>query len=242
MNNRFIRTQMLVGGNGMKKLAESRVIVFGIGGVGGYVCEALARGGVGNIVLVDNDVVSLSNLNRQIIATEETVGMLKTEAMGKRIKSINPECRVEIHNVFYLPGEEGIVTGDADYVVDAIDTVSGKIQIVLDAQALGVPVISSMGTGNKLFPQMLEISDIYKTSVCPLAKVMRRELKARGVKRLKVVYSKEKPVKPALSTGELSEYGEKSNKRVTPGSVSFVPPAAGLLIAGEVIRNILEGI
>ncbi len=231
----FVRTEMLVGKEGMEKLAKSRVVIFGIGGVGGYVCEALARSGVGNIVIVDNDVVSVSNINRQIIASKLTVGRLKTDVMKERIASINPSCEVEIHNVFYIPPENGIISEKDSFVVDAIDTVSGKIQIIMEARKCGVPVISSMGTGGKLRPDMLKVSDIYKTSVCPLAKVMRKELKARGVESLRVVYSEEAPAK-SHDDGERI----KDGKRPAVGSVSFVPPVAGMLMAAEVVRYLLE--
>lgn len=222
------RTALLIGEQGTKRLAEAKVLVFGVGGVGGFVCEALARAGVGQIDIVDNDVVSESNINRQIIATWETIGQAKTELMQKRIASINPACRVEAFNCFYLPGDETVTDQfhftAYDYVVDAIDTVSAKIDIIIRGKGAGVPVISSMGTGNKLDPGKFEITDISKTSVCPLAKVVRRELRQRGVNDVKVLFSKEEPIK---------------NGGRTPGSISFVPSAAGLLIAGEVIRDLL---
>lgn len=259
MDNRFIRTQMLLGEEGLEKLKNSKVAVFGIGGVGGYVVEALARSGVGKLVLVDNDIVSLSNLNRQIIATEDTIGRHKTEVMKERVLSINPKCQVETYNIFYLPKDaKSVISGEIydeknltyvenydildeeiDYIVDAIDTVSGKIQLVLDGKEKGIPVISSMGTGNKLNPTELEVADIYKTSVCPLAKVMRKELRARGVDKLKVVYSKEEPKVCVLDEDEITTLGENTNKRRTPGSVSFVPSIAGLIIASEVIKDLL---
>lgn len=241
MDNRFIRTQMLIGSEGLEKLANSKVAVFGIGGVGGFVCEALARAGIGSLILVDNDTVSISNLNRQIIATENTIGMAKTEAMRDRILSINPNCNIKVHNTFYLPGISGIIDQDTSYIVDAIDTVTAKIQLVMDAEKMGIPIMSSMGTGNKLNPTQLMVADIYKTSVCPLAKVMRKELKERGVKKLKVVYSKELPLECNLSEEELIAMGENTNKRRTPGSISFVPSAAGLIIASEVVKDLLEG-
>lgn len=240
MDNRFIRTQMLIGSDGLEKLANSKVAVFGIGGVGGFVCEALARAGIGSLILVDNDAVSMSNLNRQIIATQNTIGMAKTEAMRERILSINPNCNIKVHNTFYLPGISGIIDEDTSYIVDAIDTVTAKIQLVMDAEKMGIPIISSMGTGNKLNPTQLMVADIYKTSVCPLAKVMRKELKQRGVKKLKVVYSKELPLECKLSEEELIAMGESTNKRRTPGSISFVPSAAGLIIASEVVKDLLE--
>ncbi len=232
MNPRFIRSQMLLGEAAINRLLKANVLIFGIGGVGGSLAEALARSGVGAITLVDNDTVNESNINRQIIATGETVGQLKTEAMKQRILSINPNCRVTIHNLFYLPESENIITADYDYIADAIDTVTAKIDIIMKAQALGIPVISCMGTGNKLHPELLEIEDIYKTSVCPLCRVMRTELKKRGVPKLDVVYSKEIPRKPETLSCE------ESTKRQTPGSVAFVPPAAGLLMASRIVQNL----
>ncbi len=210
----------------MERLAGARVAVFGIGGVGGYVAEALARSGIGALDLIDSDTVSRTNLNRQIIALQSTVGREKTEVMRERILDINPDCRVEVHNCFYLPEtKDQFDFGAYSYVVDAVDTVTAKLQLVLQAKECGVPVISSMGAGNKLHPELFEVADIYKTSVCPLARVMRRELKKRGVKELKVVYSKEPPVPPQQESG-------------VPGSVAFVPPAAGLILAAEVVRDL----
>lgn len=238
MDNRLVRTQMLLGEAAMEKLKNSTVAVFGIGGVGGYAAEAIARCGVGKIVLIDNDTVDISNLNRQIIALESTVGMAKTEVMKNRIHDINPNTEVVCHNRFFLPGTTGIITDELDYVVDAIDTISGKIEIIMQCGEKNIPVISSMGTGNKLDPSKLEITDIYKTSVCPLAKVMRKELKERGIKHLKVVYSKEQPRKPILT--EEQAKAEKEKRRKTPASISFVPPSAGLLIASQVIRDLSE--
>ena len=240
MYEQFERTRLLFGREAMEKLAASRVAVFGIGGVGGYVVEALARCGVGAIVLIDNDKVALSNLNRQIIATMDSVGREKTQVMKERILSINPDCRVEVHNCFYLPETRDSFDFSAyDYVVDAVDTVTAKIDLVLSAQEAGTPIISSMGTGNKLNPAMFEVADIYKTSVDPLARVMRRELKKRGVKKLKVVYSREEPVK----TGEIERLeeireAEAPKRRSIPASNAFVPPSAGLLIASEVVRDL----
>ncbi len=229
------RTEMLMGSDAVERLKNACVAVFGVGGVGGYTVEALARSGVGTIHVIDNDDVALTNLNRQIIATHHTIGMKKTEAAKERILSINPQCNVITHDVFYTPE-----TADEfdftmfDYVVDAIDTVTGKIGLVMQAQSAGTPIISSMGTGNKLDPSAFEVSDIYKTSVCPLAKVMRHELKKRGVKKLKVVYSKELPVTPVC------ESDESPFKRRVPASNSFVPPVAGMIIAGEVIKDIVS--
>lgn len=209
----------------MDKLQKSRVAVFGVGGVGGYTVEALARSGVGTLDLIDNDKVCLSNINRQIIATRSTVGKYKVDVAKERIIDINPDAKVNIYKTFYLPEtKDQFHFEDYDYVVDAIDTVTGKIQLVLQAQEAGTPIISSMGAGNKINPSQFEVADIYKTSVCPLAKVMRRELKKRGVKKLKVVYSKEKPIK---------------NSEDVPGSNAFVPSTVGLIIASEVIKDIL---
>lgn len=234
MNDFFTRTEMLLGSVAMEKLKNSKVALFGVGGVGGNVAEALARSGIGRIDLIDNDSVSPSNINRQIIATTETIGKMKTEVMKSRIKEINPDAEVNTFNIFILP--ENINDFDFsvyDYVVDAIDTVSGKLAIIQKCSELGIPVISSMGTGNKLDPTMFEITDIYKTSVCPLARVMRTELKKRGIKKLKVLYSKETPIKP-----KSEQIGE--NGKVIPGSVSFVPSVAGLIIGGEVIKDLIK--
>ncbi len=233
MPEQFSRTELLLGHEAMEKLAGSRVAVFGIGGVGGYVVEALARSGVGALDLIDNDKVALSNINRQIIATMKTVGMDKVDAAKERILDINPDCKVTTYKTFYMPD-----TADQfdftlyDYVVDAIDTVTGKLTIIENAKKAGVPVISSMGAGNKLDASAFEVADLYKTSVCPLAKVMRRECKKRGIRSLKVVYSKEEPVK---SSAVLSEGG-----RNIPGSIAFAPSSAGLVIAGEVIKDLTK--
>ncbi len=236
MEDFYSRTAMLLGKEAIKMLSEARVAVFGIGGVGGYVVEALVRAGVGAIDLVDNDEVCRSNLNRQIIATTSTLGMSKVDAMEARIKDIHPECIVRKNQCFYLPETAGQFDfTQYSYVVDAIDTVTGKIQLVMQAKEAGVPIISSMGTGNKLNPTELEVEDIYKTSVCPLAKVMRRELKKRGVEKLKVVYSKEEPRTPFV----VAEKEENEKRRATPGSVSFVPSVAGLIIASEVIKDLV---
>ena len=236
MNEFYSRTAMLLGEDAINKLKGSRVAVFGIGGVGGYVVEALVRAGIGAIDLIDNDEVCESNLNRQIIATRSTLGMAKVDAMEARIRDINPACRVKKYQCFYLPETAGQFDfTQYSYVVDAIDTVTGKIQLVMQAKEAEVPIISSMGTGNKLNPTELEVADIYKTSVCPLAKVMRRELKKRGVERLKVVYSKEEPRTPLV---EHKEENANQVRRATPGSVSFVPSVAGLIIASEVIKDL----
>lgn len=221
----------------MQRFAASRVAVFGIGGVGGYVVEALARSGIGALDLVDNDTVALSNLNRQIIATHRTIGQYKVDAAAERIAQIAPECVVRTYKVFYLPETEDLFDfSQFDYVVDAIDTVSGKLAIIENAKKAHVPVISSMGAGNKKEPSAFEVADIFDTSVCPLAKVMRRELKKRGIDSLKVVYSKEEPVKPL--TEACSDSSETSAKRSVPGSTAFVPAAAGLIIAGEIINDL----
>ena len=240
MYEQFERTRLLFGREAMEKLAASRVAVFGIGGVGGYVVEALARCGVGAIDLIDNDKVALSNLNRQIIATMDSVGREKTQVMKERILSINPDCKVEVHNCFYLPETRDSFDFSAyDYVVDAVDTVTAKIDLVLSAREAGTPIISSMGTGNKLNPAMFEVADIYKTSVDPLARVMRRELKKRGVKKLKVVYSREEPVKTReIERLEEIREAEAPKRRSIPASNAFVPPSAGLLIASEVVRDL----
>jgi tRNA A37 threonylcarbamoyladenosine dehydratase len=230
---------MLLGGEALERLHNSRVAVFGLGGVGGYVVEALARSGVGALDLIDNDTVALSNLNRQIIATENTLGELKTEAAKARVLSVNPNCRVTLHNCFFLPENADTFDFSAfDYVVDAIDTVSGKLAIIEKALAAGVPVISSMGTGNKLNPAMLTVSDISETSYDPLARVMRRELKKRGITSLKVVWSREKALTPAAPPGEADK--PSGSRRSTPGSTPFVPGCAGLILASEVVRDLLS--
>lgn len=223
----------------MRKLASSRVAVFGVGGVGGHVVEALARSGIGEFDLIDNDDVSLTNVNRQIIATLDTVGRDKVEVMKERILSINPDAQIHTHKCFYLPEtQDQFHFEDYDYVVDAIDTVTGKIALVMQAQEAGTPIISSMGMGNKLNPTEIEVADIYQTSICPLARVMRRELKARGVKKLKVVYTKEKPLTPIQKTAEEVKEQEGISKRAVPGSTSFVPSVAGLIIASEIVKDL----
>lgn len=226
----FCRTKILIGDEGLEKLENAKVAVFGVGGVGSFVVEALARAGVGSFVLIDKDQVSLSNINRQLIATHETIGKLKVDVAKERILSINPEAKVETFAEFFMPGNTNILNNSITYIVDAIDTVTAKIELVMQAQKLGVPIISSMGTGNKLNPCLFEITDIYKTQICPLAKVMRKELKQRGLKHLKVLYSKEEPKKSGI-------IGE--NGKAIPGSISFVPSVAGLIIAGEVIKDLL---
>ena len=233
MPNQFSRTELLIGKEGMNRLKNSKVAIFGIGGVGSYVVEGLARAGVGDFILVDNDEVSLSNLNRQIIATHKTIGKPKVEIAKERILEINPNANVEIYQEFFMPDTKELLDNTVSYVVDAIDTVTAKIELVLRANKLNIPIISSMGTGNKLDPTKFEVTDIHKTSVCPLAKVMRKELKSRGIKKLKVVYSKEEPIK---IDGILEE---TSSKRV-PGSISFGPSVAGLIIAGEVVKDLIK--
>jgi len=228
MKEEFSRTERLLGNAAMERLKNARVAVFGVGGVGGYVAEALARSGVGALDLIDSDTVNLSNINRQIIALHSTVGQFKVDVMKERIADINPDCRVTVHRCFYLPeNKDAFDFAQYTYVVDAVDTVTAKIQLVLQAQEAGVQIISSMGAGNKLNPAEFEVADIYKTSVCPLAKVMRRELKQRGVKMLKVVYSREEAIKP---------FGDGT----TPASAAFVPSVAGLIIASEVVKDIIK--
>ncbi|MCR5112535.1 MAG: tRNA threonylcarbamoyladenosine dehydratase [Acholeplasmatales bacterium] len=236
MLNEFSRTELLVGTEAIEKLNSSRVCIFGIGGVGGYVAETLARAGVGKFVLVDKDDVSLTNCNRQIVANHNTIGRQKTEVMKEHILAINPNAEVEVRQCFFLPeNEDEFDFNEYDYVVDAVDTVTAKIAIIMKAINSNVPVISSMGAGNKLNPNAFEVSDIYKTSVCPLARVMRYELKKRHVKKLKVVYSKEKPMEPVINmTEELP-----SGKRTIPGSSPFAPAGAGLLIASEVMKDLI---
>ena len=236
VEDQFVRTELLLGSDAMRILGKSKVAVFGVGGVGGYVTEALARSGVGAFELIDRDVVSATNLNRQIIATWKTIGRDKTEVMAERIRDINPAAEVTLRKCFYLPETaDQFDFTQYDYVVDAVDTVTAKIEIILQAQRAGVPVISSMGAGNKLDPSAFEVADIYKTSVDPLARVMRRELKKRGVKKLKVVYSKEVPIKPL---GQIEADPEAGRKDV-PGSSAFTPSAAGLLIASEVVKDLI---
>ena len=234
MKETFSRTEMLVGADALDKLSHSRVAVFGIGGVGGYVVESLVRAGIGAIDLIDNDTVSESNINRQIIALSSTVGQLKTEVMRQRVLDINSEVKVNCINEFVLPSNIDEFDFSAyDYVVDAIDTVSGKLAIIEKAYREDIPVISSMGTGNKLDPTRFEVTDINKTSVCPLARVMRYELKKRGVKKLKVLYSKEEPIKP-------NNTQNNDKTKAVPGSISFVPSVAGLIIGSEVIKELIK--
>ncbi len=235
--NQFSRTELLLGTKALEKIKHSHVAVFGLGGVGSYVVEALCRSGIGTFSLIDNDTVSLTNLNRQLIATQDTIGQYKTEVSKQRILSICPQTKVHLYTEFYLPETPFDFSG-IDYLVDAIDTVSAKLHLIETANQLGIPVISCMGTGNKLDPSRLEVADISKTSVCPLARVMRRELSKRGIRHLKVVYSKEEPISPMYE--ETTEQNEEKGTtgRKAPGSVSFVPSVAGLLIASEVIKDI----
>ena len=230
MLEQFSRTELLIGKEGINKLNNSKVAIFGIGGVGSYVVEGLARAGIGNFVLVDNDVVDVTNINRQIIATHKTIGMSKVEIAKTRILDINPDANVEIFQEFFIPESKLILDETLDYVVDSVDTVTAKIELVERAEKLGVPIISCMGTGNKLDPTKFEVTDIYKTSICPLAKVMRKELRARNIEKLKVIYSKEEPIKVQCS----------NDSKPVPGSISFVPSVAGLIIASEVIKDILK--
>ena len=236
MLNQFSRTELLIGKNGIEKLKKSKVAVFGIGGVGSFVVEGLVRAGIENFVLVDNDKVSITNINRQIIATHKTVGKPKVEVAKERIFDINPNAHVEIYQEFFMPDSEEILDKTIDYIVDAVDTVTAKIELAVRAKKLNIPIISCMGTGNKLDPTKFEVTDIYKTSTCPLAKVMRKELKARDIKELKVVYSKEEPIKVDDKICKI----ECENKNKVPGSISFVPSVAGLIVAGEVIKDIIN--
>lgn len=244
MAEQLSRTERLIGQENIEKLAAARVAVFGIGGVGGFTVEALARSGIGHIELVDHDTVALSNLNRQIIATHDTIGRDKVDVMKERILSINPDAEVTVHKCFFLPeNKDEFDFTKYTYVVDAVDTVTAKLTIIEEAKKAGVPVISSMGTGNKLDPTKFEVADISKTSVCPLAKVMRRELKKRGISHVKVVYSKEEAISPSVEENA-SQCGEQNGentigrKKIAPGSISYVPSVAGLIIAGEVIKDI----
>ena len=235
MHEQFLRTRMLLGTEAVEKLQKARVAVFGIGGVGGYTVEALARSGVGQIDVIDNDTVSVSNINRQILATHSTVGLPKVEAARRRILDINPDCVVRMHPVFYTPETaDRFDFSQYDYIVDAIDTVTGKLQLVQRAMEAGTPIICCMGTGNKLDASAFEVADISKTTMCPLARIMRKELSKRGIKHLKVVYSREEALTPTGWEEEAAALG----KRQIPGSVAFVPGAAGLILAGEVIRDI----
>lgn len=239
MQNLFSRTELLLGKDAMERLASSRVAVFGIGGVGGYTTEALVRSGIGAIDIIDNDIVCPSNINRQIYATTKTIGEYKVDAAAKRIAEINPDIVVRAYKTFYTPTVSyQFDFCSYDYIVDAIDTVTGKLELITQADKNKTPIISSMGAGNKLDPTGFEVTDIYKTSVCPLARVMRRELKNRGIQKLKVVYSKEPPLTPCKTANTAFEPSETS-RRQTPGSTAFVPSVAGLIIAGEVIKDLI---
>ncbi|MBQ8464513.1 MAG: tRNA threonylcarbamoyladenosine dehydratase [Alphaproteobacteria bacterium] len=238
MLNQFSRSELVFGKSALKKLATSRVAVFGLGGVGSYVAEALARSGIGHLDLIDNDTICLTNLNRQLFATHKTIGQFKVDVAAERIADINPDCNVTTYKTFYLPENKNEFDfTQFDYVVDAIDTVAGKIGLIVEANNAGIPIISAMGAGNKVNPAAFEVADIYKTSVCPLAHVMRKELRKRGIKNLKVVYSKEPPLTPLKPTDDESE---KSSKRQTPGSTAFTPPVVGLIIAGEVVKDLIQ--
>ena len=247
--NQFSRTELLIGEEKIEKLHNSKVAIFGIGGVGSFVIEGLVRSGVENFILVDDDKICLTNLNRQIIATRKTVGRPKVEVAKERILEINPNANVEVHQEFFMPDSEEFLDSTVDYIVDSVDTVTAKIELVLRAKKLNVPIISSMGTGNKLDPTKFEVTDIYKTSVCPLAKIMRKELRARGIEKLKVVYSKEEPIKleenenNSCKNGCICPPGTKRKCTVrnqVPGSISFVPSVAGLIIAGEVVKDLIK--
>ncbi len=236
MTNQFSRSELIYGKEACDRLYKASAAVFGVGGVGGYAAEALVRMGIGRLDIIDNDRISVTNLNRQIIALHSTIGEYKVDAAKRRFLDINPDIDLRTYNVFYTPETAGQFDfGEYDYIVDAIDSVTGKIELVMQAQKSGTPIICSMGAGNKTHPEMFEVTDIYKTSVCPLARVMRTELRKRGIKKLKVVYSKEPPIKP----GESSE--DKGARRALPGSTAFVPGAVGLIIAGEVVNGIING-
>ena len=250
MLNQFSRTQLIFGIEAMEKLSQSCVAIFGVGGVGGYTIEALARSGVGAIDLIDDDRICLTNLNRQLLATRDTVGQYKVDVAEKRIHSINPDCKVITHKTFYMPETKHMFDfTEYDYIVDAIDTVKGKLELVMNAKAAGTPIISSMGAGNKVNAAAFEVADIYETSVCPLARVMRYECRKRGIDSLKVVYSKEKPIRP-LEDMSIScrkhcicppgTARKCTQRRDIPGSTAFVPSAAGLIIAGEVIKDLID--
>lgn len=232
--SRFSRGEMLIGKEAAEKLARCHAAVFGLGGVGSYTAEALARAGVGELTVVDNDEISITNINRQLYALTSTVSMKKTQVAAERIKDINPECKVNIIDGFYLEENSAdFFEGGYDYIADAVDTVQAKLSLAAESQRRGIPLISCMGTGNKLDPTLFRVSDISKTSVCPLCRVMRRELKARGINRLKVVWSPEQPIKPG-------ETAEESSRRALPGSISFVPPVAGMIMAGEIIKDLIK--
>lgn len=243
MLEQFSRTELLIGKDKIEKLNRAKVAIFGIGGVGSFVVEGLVRAGVQNFVLVDHDKVSLTNLNRQLIATHKTIGKYKVEVAKERILEINPNAKVETYQKFFMPDSEEIIDNTVDYIVDCIDTVTAKIELVIRAQELNIPIIASMGTGNKLDPTRFEVTDIYKTTICPLAKIMRKELRARGIEKLKVVYSKEEPIKIdeiEINEGIYSIEEKNAIRRQVPGSVPFVPSVVGLIIAGEVVKDIIK--
>ena len=250
MLNQFSRTELLVGKEAIEKLQNSKVAIFGLGGVGSFVMEGLVRAGIGHFVLIDDDKICLTNLNRQIIATRKTIGKYKVDVAKERILEINPNAEVETFQEFYMPGSESnILTKDLDYVVDCIDTVTAKIELIQNCKKLDIPIISAMGTGNKLDPSRFEITDIYKTSICPLAKVMRKELRKRNIDNLKVIYSKEEPIKPDDSSSSSCKTNcicppgtarKCTIRNQVPGSISFVPSVAGLMIAGEIVREIIN--
>ena len=234
MINQFSRTELIIGTDSIIKLKNSKVAIFGIGGVGSFVLEGLVRAGVGKFILVDKDEVDITNLNRQIIATHKTIGKSKVEVAKERILEINPNAEAKVYKEFFLPETEGILNETIDYIIDCVDTVTAKVELVVRANKLNIPIISAMGTGNKLDPTKFEVADIYKTSVCPLAKVMRKELKKRNISKLKVVYSKEEPLKLKENNNIKNQ-----NEKQIPGSISFVPSVAGLIIAGEVIKDLI---
>ncbi len=250
MLNQFSRIELLIGKEGIKKLNNAKVAIFGLGGVGSFVLEGLVRAGIENFILVDDDKICLTNLNRQIIATRKTIGKYKVDVAKKRILEINPNSKVETYKEFFMPNSDSnIIKNDITYIVDCIDTVTAKIELVMQAQKFNIPIISAMGTGNKLDPSKFEITDIYKTSICPLAKVMRKELRKRNIKSLKVIFSKEEPIKPdetlecSCKTNCICPPGTKrkcSQRNQVPGSISFVPSAAGLMIASEVVKDIIK--
>ncbi|MBP3831497.1 MAG: tRNA threonylcarbamoyladenosine dehydratase [Clostridia bacterium] len=232
MSNQFSRTELLIGKQAIEKLKQAKVAVFGIGGVGSYVVEGLARAGVGSFILVDKDIVDKTNINRQIIATHKTIGLKKVEVAKQRILDINPYAVIETYSEFFMPNSPDLFDKKTDYVIDCIDTITSKLELIVRAKNMNIPIISCMGTGNKLDPTKFEVTDISKTSVCPLAKVIRKELRNRGINTLKVVYSKEEPIKTNI-------FGEETKKQI-PGSISFVPSVAGLIIAGEVIKDLIK--
>ena len=239
MLDQFSRTELLIGKDAIEKIKKCKIAIFGIGGVGSFVVEGLVRSGIQNFILVDNDKVSLTNLNRQLIATTKTIGRYKVDVAKERILEINPEAKVETYTEFFMPESTGIIDDSIDYIIDCIDTITAKIELVMRANKMNIPIISSMGTGNKLDPTKFEVTDINKTNTCPLAKVMRKELRIRGIKKLKVIYSKEEPIK--VDEDKMKEAIENDTKKQVPGSISFVPSVAGLIISGEVIKDIIKG-